>query len=136
MKAPLPDFRFEEGVLLSIRPFIHRVLSSPTSSTTCEKGKEIEQVEAEEKGASVSTNSITAEGTLDGETNDVFNGPLSIQWGQLTYVIFREQVSSLSPLYSLDLIANVDVWLGHLSITTRDYLGSRRIRIKHSMAME
>lgn len=54
-----------------------------------------EKEEAVEKGAIVSQ-SFTAEGIKEGEDNDLFNVPLKVEWLDLIYVLFRDQVRSSS----------------------------------------
>lgn len=95
--APIPDFRFEEGVLLSIRPFLHRIDSPKPDHGSIESSKDSdgrEGAELKEEAALVS-GALTAEGAKDG-VNDVFAGPLRIEWGPLSYVIFRDQVRSFA----------------------------------------
>lgn len=105
---PIPDLRYEQGVLASIRPFIHRVTKdegkgvaaaagsvqggeSEKDSEKEKKEKENEQeLQAEEVGAMV-TIAMTAEGARDGKP-DIFVAPLRIEWGQVVYVIVRDQV--------------------------------------------
>lgn len=94
--APIPDFRFEEGVLLSIRPFLHRIESPKLEHDSTETPKEMDRTDLEEKAALVS-GALTAEGAKDG-VDDVFAGPLRIEWGPLSYVIFRDQVRIFAAL--------------------------------------
>ncbi|TNY21798.1 hypothetical protein DMC30DRAFT_415659 [Rhodotorula diobovata] len=95
---PIPDLRFEQGVLASIRPFLHRAdlaaasSSSPSSSDDKQKkGK----LYAAEKGALASAN-LTAEGGRGGpegeSPSDVLMAPLRIEWTKVTYVLLRDQV--------------------------------------------
>lgn len=95
----LPDLRFEQGVLLSIRPFVHRV--GPKREAKGKGVKAAKREEAEEDGAMVG-GPLTKEGAEDGDTQeDVFSGPVRIEWGQLSYVIFRDQVSLTGRVVSL-----------------------------------
>lgn len=129
-----PHLRFEQGVLLSIRPFLHRVevpaiptIDAAAAAEDLEHPQHDEKVEAGEKGALVST-ALTAEGAeqglLKGETSDIFSGALRIEWGQLSYVIVRDQVSSLSS-FAFSLVADVASRVVRLPSTARTAVGSR-----------
>jgi len=94
---PIPDLRYEQGILASIRPFLH-------SGMTRGKGKEVEKesekhelkVEAAEKTALASAQ-LTAEGDKTGRVeSDVLMGPLRVEWGNVTYVLLRDQVNTFS----------------------------------------
>lgn len=90
---------------MSIRPFIHRaelsdvpaISASAAAAEDLEHPHHDEKVQAGEKGAVVGT-ALTAEGAEHGlpagESSDIFMGPLRIEWGQLSYVILRDQVRS------------------------------------------
>ncbi|GAA5834213.1 hypothetical protein JCM9279_004247 [Rhodotorula babjevae] len=91
---PIPDLRFEQGVLASIRPFLHRADADPSAAdddddnSSEKKGK----LRAAEKGALASAN-LTAEGGPKGESpSDIFMAPLRIQWSQVSYILIRDQV--------------------------------------------
>lgn len=99
---PIPDLRFEQGVLASLRPFIHRVaLSSSSSSASASiavpNSETEKRVDAAEKEALVSTD-LTAEGSGkagEGEgVADVFDltEGIRVEWGQVSYVLLRDQV--------------------------------------------
>jgi hypothetical protein len=101
---PIPDLRFEQGVLASLRPFIHRIALSPSSSSSSSSAavssSETEKrIDAAEKEALVSTDS-TAEGSGkagEGEgVADVFDltEGIRVEWGQVSYVLLRDQVRS------------------------------------------
>ncbi|GAA5953405.1 hypothetical protein JCM8115_000516 [Rhodotorula mucilaginosa] len=96
---PIPDLRYEQGVLASLQPFLHRVPA--TASATAEAaGDETEKherkVETAEK-VSLAARNLTAEGTsAPDRPSDIFLGPLRIEWTRVAYVIVRDQV--LSPL--------------------------------------
>lgn len=86
---------------MSIRPFLHRN-APPTDAATIESSDaesihHEEKVEAGEKGALVSS-ALTAEGAdqglRPGEDSDIFSGPLRVEWSQVSYVLFRDQVRS------------------------------------------
>ncbi|KAM0793189.1 hypothetical protein ACM66B_000660 [Microbotryomycetes sp. NB124-2] len=92
---PIPDLRFEQGVLMSIRPFLHPANASTVAGTASPPSeRHAEKVEAGEKGALVSQ-ALTAEGAeqglVVGGKSDIFSGPLRIEWPQVIYVIFRDQ---------------------------------------------
>ncbi|POY71420.1 hypothetical protein BMF94_5733 [Rhodotorula taiwanensis] len=102
---PIPDLRYEQGVLASLQPFIHRVPASPATSTTAPsahgvKGEETEKHELKVEAAETATlaaRDLTAEAKGGSERqSDIFLGPLRIEWGRVVYVIVRDQV--LSPL--------------------------------------
>lgn len=117
----LPDLRFEQGVLLSIRPFVHRAGPKRVKPSKTENGEEID--EAEKDGAMVG-GPLTAEGAEDGDDQeDIFAGPLRIEWAQLCYVIFRDQVSTLIR------VAFRVVALGVLLLTACE-MGCDRIRVR------
>ena len=84
---PLPDMRYEQGILASIRGFLRRVeVPAPQDG----KGKEVEH--AEERAAFVSM-SLTKEGAQDGKGDgDLFGGNLRIEWNQVIYVLFKDQL--------------------------------------------
>ncbi|KPV78440.1 uncharacterized protein RHOBADRAFT_40986 [Rhodotorula graminis WP1] len=89
---PIPDLRFEQGVLASIRPFLHRADADAATdegdATDEKKGK----LRAAEMGAIASAN-LTAEGGPKGESpSDIFMAPLRVQWSQVSYVLVRDQV--------------------------------------------
>ncbi|KAL8278523.1 hypothetical protein RQP46_009015 [Phenoliferia psychrophenolica] len=96
---PLPDLRYEQGILASIRPFIHRIGpgKTPVEETAKEggeKGKAAEREREEEEGAMAST-SLSAEAAKDGRGDgDLFGATptLRIEWAQVAYVIFRDQL--------------------------------------------
>lgn len=89
---PIPDLRFEQGVMLSIRPFIHRV--GPKREDPSKRQRTETRQEAEKYDAMVGA-ALTAEGAEDGDEGDLFKGPVRIEWAQLGYVLFRDQVSFL-----------------------------------------
>jgi transcription antitermination factor NusG len=84
---------------MSIRPFLHRVETGSggtgEAKQTVRTEKDVEKIEAEEKTAFVSE-AFTAEGAKEGlakgEQSDIFSGPLRVQWGQVAYIIIRDQV--------------------------------------------
>ncbi|GAA5893029.1 hypothetical protein JCM6882_006919 [Rhodosporidiobolus microsporus] len=104
---PIPDLRYEQGVLASIRPFIHRVAapsssSSPFSSsapsaasTSGEKPKPA--LEKTVETTALATTSLTAEGPgkggEEGEVN-VFDlgGEVRVEWGRVAWVLGRDQI--------------------------------------------
>mgnify|MGYP007100404798 CR=1 FL=1 len=86
--------RFEQGVLASIRPFLHRADADPAPAAADEggEGEKKGKLRAAEKGALASAN-LTAEGGPRGESpSDIFMAPLRIQWSQVSYVLVRDQV--------------------------------------------
>ena len=89
------ECRYEQGVLLSIRPFLHRAAPPSAQASSDISTDHEEKVQAGEKGALVSS-ALTAEGADSGlrrgEDSDIFSGPLNIQWAQVSYVLFRDQV--------------------------------------------
>ncbi|KWU45345.1 hypothetical protein RHOSPDRAFT_32968 [Rhodotorula sp. JG-1b] len=97
---PIPDLRYEQGVLASLQPFLHRVPAPATATGDQTAGYETEKherkVETAEK-VSLAARNLTAEGTDDSDRpSDIFLGPLRIEWTRVAYVIVRDQV--LSPL--------------------------------------
>lgn len=111
---PIPDLRYEQGILASLRPFLHSTSNNNTHST--EGGQEdgsrmrLETNEHELKMAfvektSLATPQLTAEGGGEGgnssatltKTNqsDVLMGGLRVEWGNVVYVLVRDQVRFL-----------------------------------------
>ncbi|KDE08211.1 hypothetical protein MVLG_01478 [Microbotryum lychnidis-dioicae p1A1 Lamole] len=110
---PIPDLRYEQGILMSIRPFLHRVQPTTTTSTTVipldtetilvdedinrlrsDQERNEERKEVQEKTTMVSsalTCEAAKEGLKKGEQTDLFAGPLRFEWGKIMYVIFRDQ---------------------------------------------
>ncbi|KAG8993715.1 hypothetical protein FRB90_000615 [Tulasnella sp. 427] len=79
----IPELRFEQSYLLSIKPFIH-------------SGNE-EDVEAgsRKEKAKKDASMLVQEGVLT-ETDSVYGVPLRIDWGSVAWVTLRDQV--ISPL--------------------------------------
>ncbi|GAA5911859.1 hypothetical protein JCM8208_002462 [Rhodotorula glutinis] len=89
---PIPDLRFEQGVLASIRPFLHRADADADADEDDSSDEKKGKLRAAEKGALASAN-LTAEGGPKGESpSDIFMAPLRIQWSQVSYVLVRDQV--------------------------------------------
>lgn len=90
----IPDLRFEQGVLMSLRPFLHRPTGASTVEKveTAEEKEHAERVEVEETGAMVSSNFMEEDAGRK-EASEVFlTGFGGAEWGQIAYVIFRDQV--------------------------------------------
>ncbi|GAA5838392.1 hypothetical protein JCM11251_004923 [Rhodosporidiobolus azoricus] len=100
---PIPDLRFEQGVLASIRPFIHR-LSPPASSASSSasarpssSSTDSEKLKRTAEETVLATTSLTAEGTGkagdEGEVN-VFDlrDAVRVEWGRVAWVLSRDQV--------------------------------------------
>ncbi|GAA6047216.1 hypothetical protein JCM3770_006955 [Rhodotorula araucariae] len=91
---PIPDLRFEQGVLASIRPFLHRAdgAGEAEAGDGAGAGEKKGRLSAAEKGALASAN-LTAEGGTGGDgPSDIFTAPLRVEWSKVTYVLFRDQV--------------------------------------------
>ena len=104
---PIPDLRYEQGVLASLQPFLHRVPAPATATGDQTAGHETEKherkVETAEK-VSLAARNLTAEGTNDSDRpSDIFLGPLRIEWTRVAYVIVRDQVRSLTCCFSFYL---------------------------------
>ncbi|GAA5908301.1 uncharacterized protein JCM6883_004340 [Sporobolomyces salmoneus] len=92
---PIPDLRYEQGILSSIKPFLHS-----TKTTTMGKKVKRETEEHEEKLETVekvvlASSQLTAGTEEDAEgthQSDALMGPLRIEWGMVSYVLFRDQV--------------------------------------------
>ncbi|ORY32225.1 hypothetical protein BCR39DRAFT_41625 [Naematelia encephala] len=82
---PLPDLRFEQSYLLSIRPFLK---PRPNAATAAEKGP----VPAE--GAHTETKSLVA--SSDDDKVFHWGRQVDVDWGMVSWVTLRDQV--LSPL--------------------------------------
>ncbi|KIO21616.1 hypothetical protein M407DRAFT_28824 [Tulasnella calospora MUT 4182] len=81
----IPELRFEQAYLLSIKPFIH---PGNEGDKDAGKGKEKES----SKGDAAM---LLQEGVLT-ETDSVYGVPLRIDWGSVAWVTLRDQV--ISPL--------------------------------------
>ena len=108
---PIPDLRYEEGLLLSLKPFIHR--SGPLYADVAgDKGKGKEQ--AVENAAIVK-----------GAAEDLFAGPVSIDWGPALWVVMRDQVrhelSCAVTLQVLSPLAQGALWLVGMRIATQTF---------------
>jgi len=96
---PIPDLRYEEGLLLSLKPFITR--SGPLyADVAADKGKGKEQA-------------VEDAAIVKGAAEDLFAGPVSIDWGPALWVVMRDQV--LSPL------AQGALWLVGMRIATQTF---------------
>lgn len=93
---PIPDLRYEQGVLASLKPFLHRVPDSSAGPLTSSAGHETEKHEREVHAAekvTLAARNLTAEGTTAAATeSDIFLGPLRVEWSRVAYVIVRDQV--------------------------------------------
>lgn len=95
----MPDLRYEQGILASIRPFIHRVgpASAPEDESAADDEKAARQ--AKEAHASLVSTNLSTEAAKDGRGDgDLFGGKqvLRIEYAQVAYVILRDQL--LMPL--------------------------------------
>ncbi|BGP21701.1 hypothetical protein Rt10032_c01g0404 [Rhodotorula toruloides] len=92
---PIPDLRYEQGVLVSIRPFLHRIDNDAVPAQRrggCQGAENEKKVLTAEKSALASAQ-LTAEGSSKRESaSDVLMAPLRIEWSKVTYVIMRDQV--------------------------------------------
>ncbi|KAK4054849.1 hypothetical protein OIV83_000773 [Microbotryomycetes sp. JL201] len=125
---PIPDLRFEQGVLMSIRPFLHRaeIASAVDEAASPPSERHAEKVEAGEKGALVSQ-ALTVEGAeqglVVGAKSDIFSGPLRIEWPQVVYVIVRDQF--VYPLLQGLLWGVGGLWLNSLWAWNRHRIASQ-----------
>ncbi|GAA5994063.1 hypothetical protein JCM11641_005960, partial [Rhodosporidiobolus odoratus] len=98
----VPDLRFEQGVLASLRPFIHRLSPLPTASLPSPSPSSEAKTAATEKAVLVTTD-LTAEGTRQAggtgegsgrEEADVFDlmDGVRVQWAKVGWVVTRDQV--------------------------------------------
>ncbi|GJN91642.1 hypothetical protein Rhopal_004665-T1 [Rhodotorula paludigena] len=89
---PIPDLRYEQGVLASIRPFLHRADGAAGARVAAEAGEKSGKVATAEKAALASA-ALTAEGAAQDEPpSDVLMAGLRIEWSKVSYVILRDQV--------------------------------------------
>lgn len=95
---PIPDLRYEQGVLASLQPFLHRVPATAAATGDQTAGHETEKHERKVETAeavSLAARNLTAEGTNDSDRpSDIFLGPLRVEWTRVAYVIVRDQVST------------------------------------------
>ncbi|GAA5887713.1 hypothetical protein JCM5296_004466 [Sporobolomyces johnsonii] len=124
MPVAVPDLRFEQGVLASIRPFLHvAVPDHDLASAPVKEDKHEAKVEAAGDAALASAN-LTAEGDAQGRTaSDVLMGPLSIEWSKVVYVIVRDQV--VFPLLQGVLWGMAGIWLNGLWSWNRARLAAK-----------
>jgi len=120
---PIPDLRYEQGILSSIKPFLH---SASTDQSQNRRGGAVpkETVEHEEKLETVEKTVLASSQLTAGQgreqeletgrhQSEALMGPLRIEWGMVSYVLFRDQVSlskKTSPfrfLFSLCLFNSV-----------------------------
>lgn len=98
---PIPDLRYEQGVLASIRPFLHRIDDARGGTGGAETEKEKKVATAER--TALASAQLTAEGSSSSKrevaaaASDVLMAPLRIEWSKVTYVIVRDQVRPPSP---------------------------------------
>lgn len=145
---PIPDLRYEQGVLASLQPFLHRVPA--TASATAEAaGDETEKherkVETAEK-VSLAARNLTAEGTsAPDRPSDIFLGPLRIEWTRVAYVIVRDQVRSLNtslflilPLFCFAASGtlNPHALPGSVAIDSRRVVGRGRLLSERPLVVE
>ncbi|GAA5922987.1 uncharacterized protein JCM15063_003491 [Sporobolomyces koalae] len=97
---PIPDLRYEQGILSSIRPFLHPVKSTPTAAARGNSEKEKHKLDlATSEQTALATAQLTLEGQAErrpGSTSDALMEPLRIEWAMVAYVLVRDQI--LSPL--------------------------------------
>lgn len=90
---PIPDLRFEQGVLLSIRPYLH---STPSSSSQGNVESPLDEKRRKrrhgEENVAIVSASFTAEGADKQVDNDLFQPGLRIEWSKVVYVLLRDQV--------------------------------------------
>ncbi|BGP28893.1 hypothetical protein JCM10296v2_000629 [Rhodotorula toruloides] len=93
---PIPDLRYEQGVLASIRPFLHRIDAGDDESQQRQgegEGAEKEKKVLTAEKSALASAQLTAEGSSKRESaSDVLMAPLRIEWSKVTYVIVRDQV--------------------------------------------
>ncbi|KAM0754329.1 hypothetical protein T439DRAFT_175668 [Meredithblackwellia eburnea MCA 4105] len=105
----IPDFRFEQGVMASLRPFLHRGEELPLSASEEEEedeGAEVLEKKEEEKEhlqrrakrqreealtSLVSLGRITQESAKD-NSPDIFVTSISVDYPSVIYVLFRDQI--------------------------------------------
>ncbi|GAA5920748.1 hypothetical protein JCM1841_004161 [Sporobolomyces salmonicolor] len=124
MPVAVPDLRFEQGVLASIRPFLH-VAAPDKDSGSAPLKEEKHQAKLEAAGdAALASVNLTAEGNAQGRTaSDVLMGPLSIEWSKVVYVIVRDQV--VFPLLQGVLWGMAGIWLNGLWSWNRARLAAK-----------
>ncbi|GAA6022698.1 hypothetical protein JCM11491_003735 [Sporobolomyces phaffii] len=135
---PIPDLRYEQGILSSIRPFLHSSPSTTTTTTTTaatehgERGAPHESREHQEKLETVekvvlASSQLTAEGPATegkGSPSDaLMSGPLRIEWGMVSYVLFRDQV--VFPLLQGVLWGMAGIYLNGLWEWNRERLAGK-----------
>ena len=111
---PIPDLRYEEGLLLSLKPFITR--SGPLyADVAADKGKGKEQA-------------VEDAAIVKGAAEDLFAGPVSIDWGPALWVVMRDQVRSsrqciqcVLRLQVLSPLAQGALWLVGMRIATQTF---------------
>uniref|UniRef100_A0A0K3CH91 FGENESH: predicted gene_9.296 protein n=1 Tax=Rhodotorula toruloides TaxID=5286 RepID=A0A0K3CH91_RHOTO len=90
---PIPDLRYEQGVLASIRPFLHRIDDNNAGELQAGEATEKEKKVLTAEKSALASAQLTAEGSSKRESaSDVLMAPLRIEWSKVTYVIVRDQV--------------------------------------------
>lgn len=93
---PIPDLRYEQGVLASIRPFLHRIDGDESGQRQGGEGAEKEKKVLTAEKSALASAQLTAEGSSKRESaSDALMAPLRIEWSKVTYVIVRDQVRRL-----------------------------------------
>ncbi|WVQ78190.1 hypothetical protein IAT38_000273 [Cryptococcus sp. DSM 104549] len=100
---PLPDLRFEQSYLLSIRPFLK---PRPTQQAKAEKGE-------------VTDDKIGSATVQGAESDEVFHWgrEVDVDWGQVVWVTFRDQL--FSPLVQGALWGWATVFLSATGVALR-----------------
>ncbi|GAA5835307.1 hypothetical protein JCM3766R1_004748 [Sporobolomyces carnicolor] len=91
---PIPDLRYEQGILSSIRPFLHSTMTAG-GGEQCETKRHEEKQETVEKvvlASSQLTATDDAKSRPSASQSEALMGPLRIEWGMVTYVLIRDQV--------------------------------------------
>ncbi|GAA5870313.1 hypothetical protein JCM16303_001960 [Sporobolomyces ruberrimus] len=132
---PIPDLRYEQGILSSLKPFLHSVTPSTTTTPTSGKGKEKRETEEhQEKLETVAktvlaSSQLTAQGDerheRKGDQSDALMGPLTIEWGMVSYVILRDQV--VFPLLQGVLWGMAGIYLNGLWEWNRSRLAAKNL---------
>ncbi|GAA5949561.1 hypothetical protein JCM3765_002703 [Sporobolomyces pararoseus] len=134
---PIPDLRYEQGILSSIKPFLHTTSSKATTRGKKQMVEKRETEKHEEKFETIektvlASSQLTAGHGRDTEVESgshqsdaLMSGGLRIEWGMVTYVLFRDQV--IFPLLQGVLWGMAGIYLNGLWEWNRERLAAKNL---------
>ncbi|GAA5990163.1 hypothetical protein JCM5350_002527 [Sporobolomyces pararoseus] len=136
---PIPDLRYEQGILSSIKPFLHTTTTPRRQGTRGNKSSEEkrETEEHEEKFETIEKTVLASSQLTAGhgreteleqgshQSDALMSGGLRIEWGMVTYVLFRDQV--VFPLLQGVLWGMAGIYLNGLWEWNRERLAAKNL---------